>query len=204
MKIIFFIILLFCSKILGKGGSRGRSSGSKGSGKASPKGLLKYLPRIRFTSSGRYGRSILWFSNHYVNIHYIGHHNYYDEEEYDEGMFDINEELYLIYVINGTFLRNHLENSKYEITGHYITFSEYNALSDFIQNITEFKNIFGNETRIILSSYYYNDDFINNTIIDYINDDSFQKIMIDVIIDVHYVPFYKLFPKFSSNGKLKN
>ena len=193
MKVInFIIILFFFSKTFGKGGgSRGSRGGSRGG-----RGATKYLRGIRFSASRIYGRSRLWFPYHYVNIHYIGHYNYYNEEEYNEGNYDFNE-IYLIYAINGTFLWNHLKNSKYKITGHYITFTEYEVLPYFIENLTEFKSIFGNETRIILSSYYSNNNnSINNTIIDYIDEDTYQKIMIDVITDVHYVPFYKLFPNF--------
>ena len=194
MKILFFIILLFSEKIFGKGGGSkgGRSSGSR----TGSRGSLRSSRGIRFTSSGRYGRSKLWFSNHYVNIRYVGHHNYYNEHEYNEEDYNINEDIYLIYVINGTFLKNHVDKSKYETMGHYITFTEYNALSDFLQNFTEFQNIFGNETKIIISSLYLDNNLINNTSIDYINEELYQKIMIDVVTDVHYVPFYKLFPKF--------
>ena len=202
MKTIYFIIfLLFFSKIFTKGG---KSSGGKSRG-SSKKGSLRNGKSIRFTSSRRYGRSKLWFSNYYVNIHYIGHRNYYDEEEYsEEDYYDNNEDIYLIYVINGTFLKKHLENSNYINIGHYITFSEYGALSDFLENMTEFQNIFGNDTKIIMPTNYLNKYYINNTIVDFINDNSYQKIMIDVITDVHYVPFYKLFPNFGVDNFLFN
>ena len=203
MKTIYYIIyFMLYTRIFSKGGGKssgGRSSGSRSSsqGSGSKRGSLRNSNIVRFKTR-EYGRSRLWFSNHYVNIHYVGHHNYYDESQYvEEDYYNINEDIYLIYVINGTFLRNHLKDSNYQITGHYITFSEYSALSDFLQNLTEFQNIFGNDTRIIMSTNYLMNNFINSTIVDFINEDSYQSIMIDVITDVHYVPFYKLFPKFN-------
>ena len=200
MKNIYFIIFfLLFSKIFTKSGGRSSGGGRRSGGSSSKnrKGSLRNSKSIRFTSSGRYGRSRLWFSNHYVNIHYIGHRNYYEEEEYsEEDYYNINEDIYLIYVINGTFLKKYLKNSNYENFGHYITFSEYSALSDFLANMTEFHNIFGNDTKIIMSTNYLNKYYINNTIVDFIDENSYQKIMIDVITDVHYVPFYKLFPNF--------
>ena len=219
MKSINFIIIFFLfSLIYSKGGGGGHGGGGHGSsghssssssGRSSSRsstssnrrvGSLRNGVRIRFTSSGRYGRSKLWFSNHYVNIHYIGHHNYYNESDYNEENYnELNENIYLLYVINGTFLNNHINNSFYKIDGHYITFSEYSALADFLQNITEFVNIFGNETKIIMSKNFLinNNNSINTSlpsIVEFIDENIYQKVMIDVVTDVHDVPFYKLFP----------
>ena len=216
MNLINLILFFFLFTIISnKGGGHGSSAhgssshsssgshigSSRSSGTSRRVGSLRNGFRIRFTSSGRYGRSKLWFSNHYVNIHYTGHHNYYKESDYNEEDYaDLNEDIYLIYVINGTFLNNHLKISYYHTDGHYITFSEYLALSDFLENITEFQNIFGNDTRVIMSKNYLinnnNDNITNMPIIDFIDEDIYQKVMIDVVTDVHYVPFYKLFPNF--------
>ena len=185
----------------GHGSGRGSSSrGSSHGGSIRRTGSLRNGIGIRFTSSGRYGRSRLWFSNHYVNIHYIGHRNYYSESDYNEEDYNtLNEDIYLIYVINGTFLNNHNKNTFYNNDGHYITFSEYSALPDFLENITEFQNIFGIETKIIMSKNYLinnNNNYTNTSIVEFIDEDIYQKVMIDVVTDVHDVPFYKLFPNF--------
>ena len=184
----------------GHGSGRGSSSrGSSHGGSIRRTGSLRNGIGIRFTSSGRYGRSRLWFSNHYVNIHYIGHRNYYSESDYNEEDYNtLNEDIYLIYVINGTFLNNHNKNTFYSNDGHYITFSEYSALPDFLENITEFQNIFGIETKIIMSKNYLinNNNYTNTSIVEFIDEDIYQKVMIDVVTDVHDAPFYKLFPNF--------
>ena len=190
MNFVIFIFLF--TYILNKG------SGGKGSSKAASggRGSLRNKIGIRFTSSRKYGRSRIWFSNHYVNIHYTGHHNYYNEEDYTEEDYDdLNENIYLIYAINGTFLKNHITNSNYDINGHYITFTEDNVVSDFLENLTEFQNIFGNDTLIIMPSTYIFNNSVNNSLITLIDEPIYQKVMIDVINDVNFVPFYKLFPK---------
>ena len=44
------------------------------------------------------------------------------------------------------------------------------------------------------STYIFNNS-VNNSIIKLIDESIYQEVMIDVINDVHFVPFYKLFPK---------
>ena len=159
LKLFIFIILL--TYTFTKSGKGGTST----SGKRRVTGSLRNSNKVRFTSSRKYGRSKLWFSNHYVNIHYTGHHNYYDESEYFEDYDTDIGNLYLIYAINGTFLINHIQDSNYKTEGHYITFSENKAVPIFLENITEFQSIFGEDTKIIIPISFTDINYDNNQII---------------------------------------
>ena len=131
-------------------------------------------------------------------MHYIGEINYYNE--YNESAYqdaqDRDPNIYLIYVINGTYLINHIENSNYEVTGHYITFSEDHILPFFLDDMEAFQNIFGKYTKVIMPSPDIITPYTNFSNLEYIDEEVYQKIMIDVITDVYDLPFYRLFPQF--------
>jgi hypothetical protein len=130
-------------------------------------------------------------------MHYQGEINYYNE--YNESAYqndkDRDPNIFLIYVINGTFLINHIPNSDYEKTGHYITFTEDLILPLFLEDMEAFQNNFGNDTKIIMPLLDIVPPFNNYSNVEYIDEESYQKIMIDVITDVYDVPFYRLFPQ---------
>ena len=198
MKILFILLILIIN-IFAKGS--GKSSGSKI--------RIRYRRRrrnrndiisTRISSSGRYGHSRLWFKTYYATMHYHGEINYY--KEYNESAYqkdkdkDRDPNIFLIYVINGTYLINHIQNSDYEKTGHYITFTEDHILPIFLEDMEAFQNIFGKDTKIIMPLYDIIPPYTNYSNVDYIDEKIYQKIMIDVITDLYDVPFYRLFPKF--------
>ena len=210
-----FILSILIINIFAKGSGRGsgRSSG-RGSGS---KIRIRYRGRsrigivnifsTRISSSGRYGCSKLWFKINYAMMHYHGEINYYNEyNEYNESANqndkDRDPNIFLIYVINGTFLINHIQNSDYERTGHYITFTEDHVLPLFLEDMEAFKNNFGNDTKIIMPLYDIVPPYNNYSNVEYIDEEVYQKIMIDVITDVYDVPFYRLFPQFYATNFL--
>jgi hypothetical protein len=206
MKILFILLVLIINIFSkGSGRSSGRSSGRGSSGikiriryrRGRRIGIINILsPRI--SSSGRYGCSKIWFKIIYAMMHYQGEINYYNE--YNESAYqndkDRDPNIFLIYVINGTFLINHIQNSDYERTGHYITFTEDHVLPLFLEDMDAFKNNFGNDTKIIMPLYDIVPPYNNYSNVEYIDEEVYQKIMIDVITDVYDVPFYRLFPQF--------
>lgn len=207
MKILFILLILIInifSKSSGRGSGRGsgikiriRYRGRKRTGKAD-------ILSTRISSTGRYGCSKLWFKINYAMMHYHGKINYY--YEYDESAYQNDKErnpnIFLLYVINGTYLINHIQNSDYEKTGHYITFTEDHILPLFLEDMEAFENIFGKNTKIIMPLYDIVPPYTNYSNVEYIDEEIYQKIMVDVIIDVYDVPFYRLFPQFYANNFL--
>jgi len=197
MKILFILLILIVN-ILAKSSGRGSGIKIKIRYRRRKKRRAIDIISTRISSSGRYGHSKLWFKIIYATMHYQGDINYYNE--YNESTYqnaqDRDPNIFLIYVINGTYLINHIQNSDYEKTGHYITFTEDHILPLFLEDMEAFQSNFGKDTKIIMPLLDIAPPYTNYSNVEYIDEEVYQKIMIDVITDLYDVPFYRLFPQF--------
>ena len=173
MKVLNFLILLFFFIICFQEGNGQTKHNSN-----------KIWKNYKFGLSRKRKFTIFWCSQRYPK----------NESEYK----------YLVHIINGTFLNNHVKDSKYNVEGHYVTFIAYDAVVNFLNNAKKFRTIFGNDAKAILpsESIYLNSIEIDTSVVEFIDEKPYHKVLIDVINDMYYAPFYNLFPDLSVDGFL--